>query len=273
MIFDLHNDLLTSGAPYTARYFSVPRRVVLAVWTTRMKLDVPTLSVLLSDAKARLSAVRPKLDFAVEDLGFLTDAEIARFTRLPLLYAGLTWNGENRFAGGAESDGGLTAAGKGMIRSLEKAGIVLDTAHLNETSFYAAADASSKPLLCSHAAFYGPRAHCRNLKDAQLRRIVDSEGLAGLCAVGPFLSESGDASRADFVRHIGYFLDRFGDQNLAVGTDFHGTSDLPQGLKTYRNFHRLAADLSAKGVSDASIENIFYRNAERFFQKTRSLYI
>ncbi|MDR1092948.1 MAG: membrane dipeptidase, partial [Clostridiales bacterium] len=55
--------------------------------------------------------------------------------------------------------------------------------------------------------------------------------------------------------------------HLAIGTDFNGTPDLPRGLKTYRDFNRLAADLSEQGISDATIENIFHKNADRFFNR------
>jgi hypothetical protein len=167
MIFDLHNDLLTSAARYDARYFAVPRRVVLAVWTTDMRPSEPILSALLTAAQTRLTTARSKIAFAVEDSGFLTDEEIPSFMRLPLLYASLTWNDRNRFAGGAKSGDGLTTAGANLIAAMEKAGIVLDTAHLNAlASIFSSSLALVFPIaaLYCYVSIYGsyltiPQAH------------------------------------------------------------------------------------------------------------------
>ena len=74
MIFDLHNDLLTCGpkrGAWGAGHPDIPRRVILALWTTRMRADVKTLGAIIRRAQARYNAVTAKLMFAVEDLGFL----------------------------------------------------------------------------------------------------------------------------------------------------------------------------------------------------------
>ena len=147
-------------------------------------------------------------------------------------------------------------------------GIKTDTAHLNESSFYDVAKLSYiGPVLCSHTAFYGVHKHPRNLKDAQIKRITDSNGLAGLCLAGDFLTSEKSASVSDAVRHIDYFAGKFGVNCLAIGTDFYGADNFPRGLENYGGFGRLAEKLSRLGYSEFIINRIFYENARNFFTR------
>ena len=49
--------------------------------------------------------------------------------------ATLTWNYNNRLAGGCLDDGVLTSLGKMVIRRMNDYGIMLDLSHINEKSF------------------------------------------------------------------------------------------------------------------------------------------
>ena len=152
-----------------------------------------------------------------------------------------------------------------VIKKLEDNNIKIDTAHLNEDSFMDIAKITSKPIFCSHTAFYGVQPNDRNLKDYQLKMIIDSGGIVGLCLVSDFLNGTNKCDIQNIVSHIDYFACKFGINNLALGTDFYGTNHLPKGVSTYSNLiSKLSNALKNIGYTEKSINKIFFENANYF---------
>ena len=126
----------------------------------------------------------------------------------------------------------------------------------------------NKPMFCSHTAFRGLCDNQRNLKDYQIKMIIDSGGLVGLCLVSLFINGTNKCDIKDIVCHIDYFACRFGIENLAIGTDFYGTKHLPRGIKDYDTLSRdLSKELLKLGYTEKSIRKIMFENANRFFRK------
>lgn len=268
-IFDLHNDyfLKINGdekrACYVTKKSEPAESIVSAIWTS--ELDTYQSMQVLKQARKFVN-LHEKLFLGVEDLHFLNKNNLDEFLSLKPVYAGLTWNTTNCIAGGAHESGKITGFGKSVAKNLEENGVKIDTAHLNEESFMDIAKISSKPLFCSHTAFYGMQPHSRNLKDYQLKMIVDSNGLVGLCLVSDFLNGSSKSKLSDLVSQIDYFACKFGIDNLALGTDFFGTNHLPKNAKTYEDLSsKLSKALADLGYTEKSINKIFYENAHQFF--------
>lgn len=183
------------------------------------------------------------------------------------LYLSLTWNYENEFASGCSCEGGLKLAGKKFIQILNLKNAVIDTAHLNEKSFFETAEYANK-LICSHTAFSSVFAHKRNLTDTQIKVVLQKKGIVGLVAVGHFLTgakKSISAYENAFYEHIDGFLQKFGAKNLCVATDFYG-SDAPVFLNgDYSFVQRLQQSLEKRGVSSNDISAILYKNAFSYF--------
>ncbi len=268
-IFDLHNDyfLKLRSNSKKDKYVDASKdnsgAIITALWTSELSNDESLRQIEL--ARDYVNTKRG-LFLGVEDLHFLSKENLNKFLSFRPLYAGLTWNTCNCLAGGAHESGKLTSFGKVTIKALEQNNIKLDTAHLNEDSFMDISKVSSKPLFCSHTAFYGVQPNKRNLKDYQLKMIVDSGGLVGLCLVSDFINGSSCCTAADLAAHIDYFACKFGIDNLAVGTDFYGTNHLPKKVKNYKNLaERLSYELVRRGYTEKSINKIFYENANEFF--------
>ncbi len=267
-IFDLHNDYflkIRSEAgkdAYVCKKSKAAGAIVSALWSSELSCDESMNEI----RRARDYVCKnEKLFLGVEDLHFLNKDNLEEFLRIKPLYAGLVWNTANCIAGGAHESGRLTAFGKNVLKRLEGAKIKVDTAHLNEESFLDVCKNSSQPIFCSHTAFYGASPHARNLKDYQLRMLVDSGGLVGLCFVSDFLNGTKKSTIADIVAQIDYFACKFGTKNIALGTDFYGTKHLPKSLSTYDDISKkLATALEKIGYTQKAIQNIFYDNAHRF---------
>ncbi len=242
-IFDLHNDALTGGGKADSP------DTIYAVWTTELSYE--RAASLLTD--------NPNIMLAVEDCEKLASFDFPS----NILYVGLTWNGFNGLAGGAYSSEHLTSDGRKLIGRLNEKKISVDTAHLNRASFFEVAGRADK-IICSHTCFNEVNSHPRNLTSEQICAIIQKGGLVGLCCVTEFL---GGTTIDDVVRHIDWFTSRFGDNYLALGTDFYGTTNLPEGLTSYAGIEKLALALIKHGYSDKSIQKIFYLNAYNYFNK------
>ena len=246
---DSYGGYLESIKPY-----AVP---ILAVWTTR-------LSIAGGDLKRMTDKVPEEFKrFAVEDLHFLDTQPLEILGEIPLLYVGLTWNYDNALAGGAKGTGGLSAKGRSVIRMAERLGVAVDTAHLNRKSFFETVDFAEGKLLCSHCCFDSVFNHVRNLSDEQIGLIKGRGGIVGMTLESSFLSD-GKARLCDAVRHIDYFVSKFGLGSLALGTDFNGCTP-PDELSDYRSLEKLGYELEKLGYTKENIRKIFYENANNFF--------
>lgn len=269
-IFDLHNDYFLKFQKDAKKdnYLSkhdTAENIISAVWTS--ELSESESFEMIERARSFVNK-REKLFLGVEDLHFLSKENIERFLRLKPVYAGLTWNTCNALAGGAHETGRLTNFGKLAIKKLEENNITVDMAHLNESSFLDVAKHSNNPLFCSHSACYSLCNNPRNLKDYQLKMIVESGGLVGLCLVSDFLNGTKKCLVDDIICHIDYFACHFGIDNLAIGTDFFGTKHLPKGIKTYDNLiNRISLGLGKMGYTEKAISKILFDNANSFFKK------
>lgn len=255
MIFDLHNDLPTSGLPVAKQRMYIAdtvHTVIYAVWTTECKHPLTYLRKWLSETGIR--------HFSVEDMGFVSEETLPALCALRPLYCTLTHNDANALAGGALSDGLLTPLGKTAVRCLDAAGIAIDVAHLNRKSFFAVADMSAR-LIDSHTGWESMCPHPRNLTDEQIKLLLGRGGIVGLTAVRDFIG--GDRVEA-YIRLIDTFVQAYGIDGACIGTDFYGTKPLT-GLSSYDDFALVSARLERLGYTDADIDKIFYVNAKNYF--------
>jgi len=276
-IFDLHNDFITSinNNRKIQQYLknkktSFANEIISTVWTSEMKPEkaiqcIETTYMFINKYKKNKNVFVPNLRLGIEDLNFLSKNYLNQIINLKPTYCSLTWNYDNNLAGGAHEGGDLTNFGKDVIRSLEDNNIFVDTAHLSERSFMSFSKLTEKPILCSHTAVNQLVPVSRNLKDYQIRMIVESDGLIGVALVPQFLSNDKKCTVNDVCRHIDYIVSRFGDKNICLGTDFYGTKKLPKGIKTYKHLQIVEDRLKILGYTNETINNIFYQNAKRFF--------
>ena len=207
-IFDLHNDCLTStkGKLSYVRYIKSLQQqpvmqVVQAIFTTEYTEPLPQIQKLYQTFCQHANTQTKHI--AIEDFWFATKRNVPTILQYNPLYIGLTWNDTNRLAGGAFGQGGLTPWGEQVVKQIEQTSLV-DTAHLNEKSFYAFANITQKPILCSHTALASFYKHPRNLTNAQIQTIVQSNGLVGLCFVSEFINGKKHCTVQDIAQEIDY---------------------------------------------------------------------
>lgn len=260
-LFDLHNDFPTRflNADYF-RYVPKSNNIATAViWTSEFEDDVVGR---VNDVTERLSAIG-HMPIAIEDIGFLADGEkYKHFDFSKYLYCSLTWNYNTAFAGGALDDGKLTELGKSAVRVIDDSGCYIDLAHLNKNSFYNVLDCA-KNVLCSHTGFNG---HPRSLDERQIKALVERKAVIGLCTVVAFT----DAHSADgFANVIDAFVQKYGCDYLALGTDFNGSDDIPDDINDYDKLLNVRDILYSRGYDSQSVNKIFFDNANILYKKER----
>ena len=280
-VIDMHNDFLTSLSNGKQKICYLNNKktidikeIVSAVWTSEMNQEKAIKKIEKSFffiETYNTFSKNKRLRLAIEDLHFLSKKYLYQLINYKPLYCGLTWNNDNILAGGALEGGDISILGIDVIKELERNNIIVDTAHLSEKSFMSFSNVTEKPILCSHTAVNSLVSNNRNLKDYQIRMIVESGGLIGVALVGQFLTNDKKASVSDIARHIDYIVSRYGDEFVALGTDFYGTKNLPKGIKNYSSLKLLEERLKIIGYADETIEKIFYKNAENFISKNAAL--
>ena len=185
-------------------------------------------------------------------------------------HAMLTWNEENLLATGVKGnpDRGLTSLGKKAVRLIQQQKMILDVSHLNEKSFWDVAKLTDAPLLASHSNAKALASAARNLTDAQLREIRDTDGLVGLNAYHHFVSDiPGEQDVDHLVHHAAYIADKIGVEHLGLGLDFlEYLEDEPdpasqlRGLEDCSKVPVLLEKLKKAGFTEKDMELICRKN-------------
>lgn len=215
------------------------------------------------------------LILGIEGLGAIESVEqIDYLYDLGYRHIGITWNEQNRFASGIGFEGGITSEGQKLIVKCNELGIVLDFAHLNNQSFEEAAELTQKPIFFSHGNAKAVCNHPRNLDDAQLQKIADTNGVIGLAAMRFFLNDDKEAATInDLVKHVLYIKDNFGIDYVGFGFDFcyylgsHQGKNKVTSLEHIDDVPKIIDLLKDAGLSDDEIEKVCYKNIIRVIKE------
>lgn len=192
---------------------------------------------------------------------------------------GLVWSRANAFATGVPFDfprspdtgPGLTAAGRRLVASCNRLGVLVDLSHLNEAGFWDVARITKAPLVCTHSGVHALCPSPRNLTDEQLDMIRDTGGVVGINFHVGFLRADGNpdagASLVQIVEHARYAADRMGVAHVALGSDFDGAV-MPGDLGDVTGLPRLLTALEDGGFTRDEVEAIAHGNWLRVLDET-----
>lgn len=172
----------------------------------------------------------------------------------------LGWNEQNPLTGSCVTGGGLTEEGRAYLREAQRVGMVVDVSHISDAGFWDIMDITSKPVIASHSNSRTVWNCPRNITDDMYLAICKTGGTVGINLYNHFL---GNNPTIDTVcDHIFHFLQIAGnDQHISLGSDFDGIDCMPAGITGIQDYPKLADRLLALGLSDTTVENIFWNNA------------
>jgi membrane dipeptidase len=201
------------------------------------------------------------------------------FYQAGLRSLGIVWSRPNIFGHGVPFDfpcspdtgPGLTPAGQALVRACNELGIVVDISHLNEKGFWDVARLSDAPLVATHSGAHAVCPSARNLTDAQLDAIGESDGLVGVNFHVGFIRADGreepDTPIVDIVQHIDHIAGRIGVDHVALGSDFDGAV-MPLELGDVTGLPKLISALRSRGYAEADLAKIAHQNWLRTLSKT-----
>ncbi|MFS0727919.1 dipeptidase [Paenibacillus sp. 1P07SE] len=216
------------------------------------------------DRAAREGALAAMLSLEGVD-GMEGDPEMLRILyRLGVRSVGLTWNHANWAADGVmeKRSGGLTGKGRRLLEVAEELKVIVDVSHLAERGFWEVVSLAGRPVIASHSNARAICDHPRNLTDDQLQALIRMDGRIGITYVPWFVSQTGEATIDDVLRHIEHICELGGERQIMLGSDFDGIDSYVQGLTNPVDTGRLVEGM-LKRYSEAQVEGFTSGNAYR----------
>lgn len=189
---------------------------------------------------------------------------------------------------GMGTAGGLFPPAAELLSEMASLGMILDVTHASDLSVRESLELFSGAVLASHQ---NCRALCpgeRQFPDDILQAVIERGGVIGVSMDTWMLYRSGidwadipPDRRSRFPReamtlndladHIDHVCQLAGNsQHAAIGGDTDGQGGregAPAEIDTVADYQRLANVLLDRGYSAVAVENIMYRNWQRFFEK------
>ena len=175
------------------------------------------------------------------------------------------------FPSGPDTGGGLTEAGKRLVKECNRLRIMLDMSHINEKGFWDVAGLTDAPLVATHSNAHAVTPSSRNLTDKQLAAIRESGGMVGLNYATSFLrrdgKQSADMGWEDVLAHLDHLLEYLGEDHLGLGSDFDGAT-LPKGIGDVVGQQALLQAMRDHGYGEALIRKIAHENWFAVLERT-----
>ena len=192
---------------------------------------------------------------------------------------GPVWSRPNIFGHGVpfnhpavpDTGPGLTDAGRRLIAECNALGILIDLSHLNEAGFWDVARLSDKPLVATHSNAHALCPATRNLTDRQLDAIAATGGVVGLNFGVGFLRPDGvkdpTTDPAVMIAHLDHLMSRLGEDGVALGSDFDGTT-IPDTIGSAAGLPRLIAAMEQAGYGADLIAKLCWGNWINILSRT-----
>mgnify|MGYP006272221187 CR=1 FL=1 len=220
-------------------------------------------------------------------------------------YVTLTHVNTNRWADSSQDapqHNGLSDLGRRMVRTMNDRGVLVDLAHVSDSTFFDAVETSRAPVIVSHSSCRHLTPTVRNLSDAQLRAVAQTGGVVMVnffdamvnpqldstvyAAAHARLDRQGKSLRSlwgavyaekrarglagaaldDVLDHIDHAVQVAGIDHVALGSDFDGVFDLPTGLRDVTRLPWITYGLLKRGYTEPDLLKILGGNTLRVLE-------
>ena len=138
----------------------------------------------------------------------------------------MAYNTRNPYANGVTErvDGGLSIMGQKLVKTCNEARVIVDVSHTGPKSAMDSIEASSEPVIMSHANARGQIESPRNVSDELIKAVAASGGFVGAVAYPPFVSKKKQPTMEDMVAMIDYTVQLVGPDHVTMGLDYDATT-------------------------------------------------
>lgn len=257
----------------------------------RLVADAATLDRHMAEWEA-WDAVPAAAEADAPPLGFVISMEsadaiptpdrLAEFWEGGVRVIGPAHYGPGRYAGGTGTELGLTDLGVALLREMAQMGVILDLTHFSDQAFWQALEQFDGPVLASHNNCRALVAAQRQFSDAQIRAILERDGVIGVMLDVAMLqlgwtSAGGVDSGVPLVKvidHIDHICQLAGNAcHVGIGSDLDGgfgREQSPNDLDTIADLQRIPPLLAARGYAEADIARIMHGNWVRLLRQAWS---
>ena len=209
-----------------------------------------------------------------------TPAHLAAAYEQGLRAVGPAHYGPGTYAHGTHSQGGIGAAGRELLAEMEQLGMILDTTHLCDESFWEAIDVFGGPVWASHSNCRALVPHERQFSDQQLRTLIERGAVIGAVLDawmlvpewqrGQTRADQVDVTLERVVDHIDHVCQLAGNaRHAAIGSDLDGGFGKEQtatDLDTIADLQKIPDLLRRRGYDPSDIAQIMHGNWIRFLR-------
>ncbi|MDQ7012467.1 MAG: membrane dipeptidase [Planctomycetota bacterium] len=211
-----------------------------------------------------------------------TPDQLDEWANAGVIAIGMAWWRGSRYAGGNGLGGPLTDAGRDLADRMDDLGIVHDLSHLSQHATDELLAHTDRVVVASHSncrALLDGEANPdwqRHLSDETIAEIGRRGGIVGLNLVRNFIrsglkrDDPDDRPTIDeTLAHVEHVCDIMGHRRgVGLGTDMDGgitANDLPRGINSPSDLHKLCDALTTRGWSDAEVRGFAWGNWTRFW--------
>ena len=189
--------------------------------------------------------------------------------------------GPGTYAFGTDSNGGIGAEGKELLKTIERLNIILDATHLCDTSFWETMDVYNGPVWASHNNCRALVDHNRQFSDRQIKELLDRKAVIGI-ALDAWMMVPNWIRGTSHPAKMGVTLEQAADnidhicqlagnaQHVGIGTDLDGgfgTEQSPHDVDTIADLQKIPGILQKRGYSEKDIHGIMHGNFLGFLER------
>ena len=146
---------------------------------------------------------------------------VEHFYRMGVRYMSPTWTVSTSWAGSsgdaAGQSRGLDEFGRGVVREMNRLGMLIDVSHVSDPTFWDIVETSSKPVIATHSGARSLVNHPRNLTDDQLRALARTGGVACVVFYPAFIERGWDERKNQVDREIAALVEAASREAIARG--------------------------------------------------------
>jgi membrane dipeptidase len=193
--------------------------------------------------------------------------------------------GPGRYAQGTNATGGIGAAGRELLKEMERLNIILDATHLCDDSFWEAMDHFHGNVWASHNNCRVLVDHNRQFSDEQLKELISRGAVIGGVMDAWMLTpgwergvstpQSMGVNLEKLIDHMDHICQVAGNANhIGIGSDLDGAfgkEQSPMDIETIADLQIIPKLLAKRGYTSQDIEKVMHGNWLRFLRKAWSL--